>query len=392
MAVETKTRAANSYEKLEKVLTQIESGKKSKPDWIRLKGSCRLDRIELEERQAILRRIHKCALRGFSTKNIKIRDPEERLVYWQSVAREGFHNFSDLGWMKCYDSPFVENYDYVKAYQDKGLDGLDPYAVYSAVLGTFDFSAEDFITTELCANVKTLVEPMAGTADFSHQSHFFYPDFRYVMIDLDDEARQKVLARDWLAETEKHYIVDDVLGEPVWEQVKSLTTGESLAYIGKQSHHVFDAKQLFKLLDTATRNVDYLMLETLDLSPVTEMGGTEDMTRQEMEDAGFEAELREDPDGEPNPFTNMMHFHLVASDDTGKRDIFPYRNWTIWSHPILVAFARLLDLQAYYFHSELEEFVSVEEEWDNCDVEENVTFMLFTRRSAPQQTGAPETS
>ena len=42
--------------------------------------------------------------------------------------------------------------------------------------------------------------------------------------------------------------------------------------------------------------------------------------------------------------------------------------------------ARLLDLNALYFHSELYEFIPVEEETEDCDVEDNVTFMLFTRR------------
>ena len=92
------------------------------------------------------------------------------------------------------------------------------------------------------------------------------------------------------------------------------------------------------------------------------------------------AELVEDPDGDPNPFTNLMHFHLVSSDEDGERKIFPYRNWTVWSQPILVTLARLLDLNVLYYHSEMHEFVSVDEEWDDCDVDENVTFMIFTRR------------
>ena len=42
--------------------------------------------------------------------------------------------------------------------------------------------------------------------------------------------------------------------------------------------------------------------------------------------------------------------------------------------------ANLLGLNALYYHSELDEFVSVEEETEDCDVVDNVTFMLFTRR------------
>ena len=45
------------------------------------------------------------------------------------------------------------------------------------------------------------------------------------------------------------------------------------------------------------------------------------------------------------------------------------------------AFAELLDLNALYFHSELEEFVPAEKWDEDADCEENVTFMLFTARS-----------
>jgi len=380
MEIETKTRVANSFETLDKLLSKIESGQKKQPDWIRLQGRCRLDKIKPKKRAELLARMHRNVLRGFVAKNVEIGNRQRRLEYWRSVASAGFHDFSEQGWMKCYDSPYVEDYDYIGTYLKGGLDALDPYAVYSSVLGTFDFSVEDFVRTELCRDVRTLVEPMAGTAEFCYHGHFRYPDSRYVMIDLDQAARDKVMAQRWLPQTEKHYIVNDVLDEAIWSQVKSVTTGESLAYIGKQSHHLFDAKQLFRLMDVATRHVDYLMLETPQLAPVMEMGGTDDMTRGEMKDAGFEVELVEDDDGEPNPFTNLMHFHLAASDGKGSRKLFGYRDWTVWSQSILVTLANLLNLNSLYFHSELHEFVSVDEETDDCDVEDNVTFMLFTRR------------
>jgi len=380
MEIEQRTRVANSFEALEKLLTRIESGNEPKPDWIRLQSRCRLDQLDPERRRTTLQRLHGAVLRGFKAGNVRIRQRQKRLDYWRSVASAGFHDFSEMGWMKCYDSPFVESYDYVGPYLKGGLAALDPYAVYSSVLGTFDFSVEDFVATSLCRNVRTIVEPMAGTAEFCFHGHFRYPDFRYVMIDLDERAQKRVLAQRWLPETEKHYLVADVLDDDVWSQVKSFASGESLSYIGKQSHHLFDAKQLFRLMDVATRHVDYFMLETPQLAPVMDMGGTDDMSRQEMRDAGFHVELIEDPDGDPNPFTNLMHFHLGASDRTGDRKLFSYRDWTVWSQPILVTLARLLDLNALYYHSELNEFVPVEEETDDSDVEENVTFMLFTRR------------
>jgi len=384
MDIVMKTRVAKTYEALDKLLDGIEAGRR-KPDWIHLQGKCRLDRLAPDARRKLLARLHGCVLRGFRARNVDIDDEKESLDYWRSVAQSGFHDFSEAGWMKSYDSPFVENYDYIGPYLENGLAGLDPYAVYSAVLGTFEFSVEDFIHTDLCKDVRTIVEPMSGTAEFCYQGHFLYPDFRYMMIDLDAEARDMVLAKPWLPQTEKHYLVADVLEESLWEQIKSTTTGESLAYIGKQSHHLFDAKQLFRLLDVATRHVDYLMLETPQLASVIEMGGTDDMSREEMDDAELEVELVEEPDGEPNPFTNLMHFRLTASDATGERPLFDYLDWTVWQQPILVTLARLLDLNCLYFHSEQSEFVSVEDDTDDCDVEDNVTFMIFTRRDMPKR-------
>lgn len=380
MQSEQTTRVVNTFDGLERVLAEIESGRAPKPDWIRLQSRCRLDKLKPEPLQRTLKRLHAAVLRGFKAANVEISQRARRLDFWRGVAAAGFHDFSDLGWMKCYDSPFVENYDYITAYQNGGLPALDPYAAYSAVLGTFDFGVEDFVATTLCRNVRTIVEPMAGTAEFCYQGHFRYPDFRYVMIDLDESAQKRVLTQPWLPETEKHYLVSDVLDEALWSQVKSVSSGESLSYIGKQSHHLFDARQLFRLMDVATRHVDYFMLETPQLASVMDMGGTDDLSRPEMEDAGLRIELVEDPDGEPNPFTNLMHFHLGASDKTGERKLFSYRDWTVWSQPMLVTMARLLGLNALYFHSELYQFVSVDEETADSDVVDNVTFMLFTRR------------
>jgi hypothetical protein len=383
MHIDSTSKVANSLEALHKILDAIASGRQKKPDWIRLQGACRLDRVDPPQRKELLARLHASVLRGFKANNCQNDDAEARIEYWRSVSGMGFHDFSDQGWMKCYDSPFVENYDYISSYLEDGLDSLDAYAAYSSVLGTFDFTAEDFVNTELCQGVGTIIEPMAGTAEFAYHSHFRNSDFRYVMVDLDESAQSRVLAQNWLPDTEKHYLHANVLDESVWAQIKSVTTGESLSYIGKQSHHLFSAKELFRLMDVATQHVDYFMLETPQLAPVMEMGGTDDLTRPEMKDAGFEVELIEDPDGEPNPFTNLMHFHLGASDPTGHRKLFEYRNWTVWSQSILVTLARILDLNAFYFHSELHEFVSVEEEWQDCDVEDEVTFMLFTRRELP---------
>jgi hypothetical protein len=374
-------RIAKSPEDLEKVLRRIESGEQSKPDWIRLQGTCRLDKMKSAKRDAFLARIHSCVLRGFKNSCQKPRGKKARLGLWQSIAQSGFHDFSEFGWTKNYDSPFVENYDYISAYQRGGIKALDPYAVYSSVLGTFDFGVADFVETELCKNARTIVEPMAGTAEFCYAGHFRFPDFNYMMIDLDKNAQQLVLSQNWLPEASKDYIIGDVLSPRIWERVKSQTSGDSLAYIGKQSHHYFDAKQLMQLMKVATEHVDFLMLETPQICLVSDMGDTDEMTRPEQEDAGFKCELVGEEDGDPNPLTHQLAFRLEASSGKTKKTMFNYHEWTSWAHSTLVAFADLLDLKSFYYHSEKEEFVPVTDWDDDADCEENVTFMLFTHRN-----------
>ena len=372
---------AKSPESLDKLLRRIESGAIPKPDWIRLQGTCNLNAMNLETRAAFLARIHPAVLRGFKNACAEPRRSKERLALWQSIARCGFHDFTDFGWSKNYDSPFLENYDYISAYQTGGIEGVDPYKVYSSVLGTFEFGVEDFVETLLCGNVRTIVEPMAGTAEFCYSGHFQFPDFNYLMIDLDEEAHDRVLGQSWLPQTHKEYIVGDVLSADIWDGVKSKTQGEALAYIGKQSHHFFDAKQMLQLMKVATEHVDYLLLETPQICLVSEMGDTDELTRQEQKDAGFKCALVGERGGDPNPLTNHLSFRLEAGNAQAKRALFNYHDWTSWGHSTLVAFADLLDLKAFYYHSEDEEFCSVHDWDEEADCEENVTFMLFTNRN-----------
>ena len=381
MEIETTTRMARSQATLHKLLSEIEAGARPKPDWIHLQGDCRLDHLAHDAQKRILRRLHACSIRGFKASNVYQKSRAKRIAFWRSVAKAGFHDFTDQGWMKNYDSPFVENYDYIGPYLEGGIDALDAYQVYSSVLGTHDFSVEDFVNTKLCRDVQTIVEPMAGTAEFAYQGHFRYPNYRYVMFDLDEDAKKHVEAKPWLEDTERHYVIADVLEEGIWQQVKSLTTGESLAYIGKQSHHFFGAKQLHRLMDIATRHVDYFMLETPQISLPSDMDHEDEVTRPEMEDAGFKAGLIDEDDGSPNPFTNLMSFRLEAYNDRHKKTMFNYHDWTVWSPPTLVAMARILDLNVVYFHSDHDEFMCVDdiEGVDESDCLDNVTFMAFTR-------------
>lgn len=381
MSSEEVLKIAKSPEDLDKLLTRIESGRLKKPDWIRLQGSCQIAEMSEEVRAAFLARIHPCVLRGFKNACEKPRGRKERLALWQSIARSGFHDFSELGWTKNYDSPFVENYDYIADYQRGGIEALDPYKVYSSVLGTFDFGVEDFVDTDLCQNVRTIVEPMAGTAEFCYAGHFRYPDFKYLMIDLDEEAAELVMGQNWLPNASKEYIVGDVLSPEIWDGVKSKSEGESLAYIGKQSHHFFNAKQMFEFMKVACEHVDYLMLETPQICLVSEMGDTDELTRPEQEDAGFKCELTGERGGDPNPLTNQLSFRLQATNGRRDKTMFNYHGWTSWAHSTLVAFADILDLNSFYYHSEDEEFTTVRKWDEEADCEDNVTFMLFTNHN-----------
>ena len=173
----------------------------------------------------------------------------------------------------------------------------------------------------------------------------------------------------------------DVLDEAIWQQVKSLTVGESLSYIGKQSHHFFGAKQLLNLMQVATRYVDYFMLEVPEPSLVHDLDDEDELTRDEMEDTGLRVSLSDEPGYKPNPLTNELNFRLDTWDRNKRRTLFKYNDWTSWPHHTLVAMAQLLDLNSFFFHAEDEEFASVSEGMDDEDIIENVTFMMFTRHT-----------
>ncbi len=378
MIIERTERRVRTRDGLERLLRAIESGAEPKPDCIDLRGEARIDAVAPARRGPLLARIHGCVLRGFRSP-APAWSRRRRLALWRQIASSGFHDFSEDGWSKCYDTPYVHDYDYVGPYLEGGLDALDPYEIYSSVLGTHDYGVEDFCATALCDAVHTIVEPMAGTAEFSVHGHFRHPDFRYVMFDLDERAHEHVMARRWLPDTEHHYLVADVLDEAVWQQVKSLTSGESLCYIGKQSHHIFGPRQLLRLVHLATQHVDTFVLEVPPPTLMSQLPETDELTRPEMEDAGFQVALVDEPETRPNPITNRMAFRLDAWDARGRRTLFRYPGWTNWPLPTLAFMAEILDLRMKYFHSESHEFVPVDEGTETSDLEENVSFMAFTR-------------
>ncbi len=373
------TRSASSWKKLDRLLAEIESGE-AKPDWIDLVGKADLSRLDREDREKLVGRLHGSVLRGFRANEVRISGKARRLEYWRSIARCGFHDFAEDQWMKCYDSPFVENYDYITPYLDGGgLDALDPYMVYSSVLGTWEYSVEDFVHTDFLADVTTVVEPMAGTAEFCYSGHFRYPQFNYVMFDLDEQAKAYVEAKSWIEETNRTFLIGDALVESTWEAVRRASRGTSLAYIGKQSHNFFNVKELAKVLEWGTRHCDHLMLEVSEPYLLDEEPSIDELTRPEQKAAGFHVALDDVEDKPANPLTNALDFYLIAWDQDRRRNLFSYCGWTGWQAPTLTALGRFLGLEARYYHSELGEFRSVDVDTDTSDCRDNNTFLIFSR-------------
>ena len=375
------TRSANSWKRLERLLDDIEDRREPKPHWIDLGGKANLGLLAQADLEALIQRLHGRVLRGFRANSVSLPSKGRRLKYWRAIARNGFHDFAEDRWMKCYDSPFVEDYDYVAAYLDGGgIDALDPYLVYSSVLGTWEYSVEDFVHTDLLCDVTTIVEPLAGSAEFSYAGHFQYPDYRYVMFDLDEDAKRHVEARSWLPQTKREFIVGDALAEGTWRAVRAASEGPSLAYIGKQSHNFFGPKDLVKVLEWGTRHCDHLMLEVSEPYLLDDEPTIDELTRPEQKAAGFRVALDDLEDTPSNPLTNAINFYLIAWDKQRRRNLFSYCGWTGYQAPTLVALGRILDLDVRYFHSEQTEFVSVDAGTETSDCSENNTFMLFSRR------------
>lgn len=88
----------------------IESGSEPKPNWITLQADCRfdkVDKVDKAERRKLLARMHPCVLRGFKANNAKIKKKKKGLDCSRRIASSGFQDYTDFGWMKSYDSPFV---------------------------------------------------------------------------------------------------------------------------------------------------------------------------------------------------------------------------------------------------------------------------------------------
>jgi len=385
MEVPEVTLDARSLQALDKLLRQIERGGTKKPDWIDLKGDAKLSRLPEADLRTLVARLHKCVLRGFRPGKFRLKDKQKRLELWRTLAQGGFHDFAEKKWMKCFDSPFVENYDYVAAYLEGGLEALDPYMVYSSVLGTWEYGVEDFVNTAFGRSIRTIVEPLAGTAELCYAGHFQRPDLHYCMFDLDAEAKEHVEQKPWLEQTAREFIIGDALEESTWQQVRAFSEGTSLSYIGKQSHNFFNVKELMKILEWGTQYTDHLMLEVSEPYLLDEEPSIDKLTRPEQKAAGFCVALDDVDDKPSNPLTNGMDFNLIAWDKTdkarkNKRLLFSYCDWIGWQAPTLTALGRLIDLEVRYFHSELTEFVSVDEDTDTADCRDNNTFMLFSRK------------
>lgn len=386
------SRRVRSFRSLDRLLDEIERGEKERPEWLRLEGECRFDRLPESDRARWLARLYGCVRRGFRVPNGLPKRRAERLALWRGIARAGFHDFGSLGWTKPYDCPFAQDYDYVADYLEGGIDGLDPYRIYTVVLGTFDFNVDDMVRTELLSGVEAIVEPMAGSAEFAWLSHFERPGFRYFLLDLDPNAREYALGRPWLDRTEVRYEIADVRSEAAWRRAGRFARGSALAYLGKQSQGYFDAQTLSALIDTATRHVDFLMMDIPTLTEMSAEPEVDERTRPEMEDAGFRVALVDDAANPPNPLTGRVDFRLEAWDARARRTLFEYRDWTFWHPMSLVTLGRLLDLEMYYFHGALEEFVPVESHVQTAELEESESFLVFTRDRAKRPSGQRSSS
>jgi hypothetical protein len=373
------TRKVRSWKGLERLVAGIERGDEERPDWIELRGDADPAGLSGKAWEAWLPRLHAAALRGFLAPQMKIKGRKRFLAFWQRTARAGFHDFADGKWTKPYGAQTVTDYDYIRPYQEGGLAALDPYAAYSAVLGTWDYTVEDFLNTEVCADVRTIVEPLAGTAEFCYQGHWRYPDLRYVMFDLDPDAKKLVDAHPWLPQTQRAFLLGNALDEDTWKRVRAASEGPSLAYIGKQSQNFFDTPGMMKILEWGTRHADHLMLEVSEPYLVEDEPTVDDLTRREMKAVGLSVVLEDLDDVTPNPLTNHMSFELVASDDEGRRVLFNYHDWTGWQPPTLSALGQLLGLKMHYFHGVDCEFLPLDQGIETSDVRENNSFMLFSR-------------
>lgn len=378
MEIPQTTRIVRSVASLDRLLGRIETGRDPRPDWIALHGAANVTRLTAERMAPWLPRLHAAVLRGFEAKALA-GGGERLLSRWCALARSGFHDYAEGAWSKGYAAPFVQDFDYITPYRERGLKALDPYGVYGSVLGTWEYTAEDFLHTELCKDVRVLVEPMAGTAEFSYGSHFRYPDLAYCMIDLDQGAEALAQRRRWVDGTRRTFLLGDVLKEQTWQQVRAFSEERSLAYIGKQSHNFFDTPDLVRLLDMGTRYADFLMLEVSHPYLVDAEPAVDDLTRPEHRAAGLYVALEDVRGRTSNPLTNRLHFDLVAADASGRRTLFEYRDWIGWQPPMLTALARLLGLEAWYYHSDLLEFRPVDLDTETADCRENNTFLLLRR-------------
>jgi hypothetical protein len=121
------------------------------------------------------------------------------------------------------------------------------------------------------------------------------------------------------------------------------------------------------------------MLEVQEPSLISDLEEEEDLTRPEMEDAGFRALLVDAPGVRPNPLTHHLSFSLQVRDRRGRRDLFHYTDWMSWQPVTLCALARLLDLRVFYFDPGAGAFRPVEEAGRAAERLGDVNFLVFTR-------------
>ena len=139
----------------------------------------------------------------------------------------------------------------------------------------------------------------------------------------------------------------------------AVTDHRATLIIGEHDHqhltHLGIIHQMSRTLDA----VDHFILEVPEPSLVSDLPDEDDLSRPEMEDAGFQVALIDEAGTTPNPLTNALSFRLEAWDAKKRRKLFGYGDWISYQHPMLVMMAQLIGLRVLYFDSQMDEFIPV---------------------------------
>lgn len=184
----------------------------------------------------------------------------EPLQFDRIMRSNGFMNQSsepDVWYRTPTEQPI--NFDYTN-----GHDSIKEWSrtlLYLTYLGSPPYIIEDFINLlplKVRKTIDTVIEPMAAEASLCFFGHFKFHNLRYVMLDIDEQAREQALAWPWLPDVSKEYLIQDVLLPKKWTR----SPETSLCFIGKQSYNVLSSEQNLALYKNIRNNSKAFVLET----------------------------------------------------------------------------------------------------------------------------------